>query len=96
MFQINNNTAVKGQDQAYIRGAFGNALQCVDKMLSNNTFLETRIQPLLDGLIFVEKGLGVQLQRMLRMSRVHTLAEFLCKIFLKNEGKFGTLFTIMV
>ena len=28
--------------------------QCVDKMLSNNTFLETRIQWLLDGLIFVE------------------------------------------
>ena len=26
--------------------------QCVDKMLSNNTFLETRIQRLLEGLIF--------------------------------------------
>ena len=33
--------------------------QCVDKMLSNYTFLDTRIQPLLDGLIFVEKGLSV-------------------------------------
>ena len=38
-------------------------------MLSNNTFLETRIQRLLDGLIFVEKGLGVHVQRMLQMSR---------------------------
>ena len=31
--------------------------QCVDKMLSNNTLLETRIQRLLDGLIFVDKEL---------------------------------------
>ena len=38
-------------------------------MLSNNTFLKTRIQRLLDGLIFVEKGLGVYVQRMLKMSR---------------------------
>ena len=38
-------------------------------MLSNNTFLEMRIQRLLDGLIFVEKGLGVHVQRMLKMSR---------------------------
>ena len=29
--------------------------QCVDKMLSNNTVLETRIQRLLDGLVFVKK-----------------------------------------
>ena len=43
--------------------------QCFDKMLSNNTFLETRIQRLLDGLIFVEKGLGVHVQHMLKMSR---------------------------
>ena len=46
-------------------------------MLSNNTFLETRIQWLLDGFIFVEKGLGVHMQRMLEMSRVYTLAEIL-------------------
>ena len=65
-------------------------------MLSNNTFLETRIQPLVDGLIFVEKGLGVHLQRMLKMSRVYTPAKILSKIFVKNEGKLGTLFTIMV
>ena len=38
-------------------------------MLSNNTFLETRIHQLLDGLIFVEKELGVHVQRMLKMSR---------------------------
>ena len=43
--------------------------QCVDKMLSNKTFLETRIQRLLHGLIFVEKGLGMHVQRMLKMGR---------------------------
>ena len=41
----------------------------MDKMLSNNTFSKTRIQRLLDGLIFVENGLGVHVQRMLKMSR---------------------------
>ena len=48
-------------------------------MLSNNTFLETGIQRLLDGLFFVEKGFGLQMQRMLKMSRVYTLAEILSK-----------------
>ena len=38
-------------------------------MLSNNTFLETRNQRLLDGLILVEKGLGVHVQHMLKMGR---------------------------
>ena len=38
-------------------------------MLLNNTFLETRIQRLLDGLIFVEKGRGVHMQRLLKTSR---------------------------
>ena len=38
-------------------------------MLSNNTFLKTRIQRLHDGLIFAVKGLGVHVQRMLTMSR---------------------------
>ena len=65
-------------------------------MLSNNTFLETRIQRLLDGLIFVEKELGVHVQRMLKMSRVYTLDEILKQNICKKEGKFGTLFTIMV
>ena len=58
--------------------------QCVDKMLSNNIFMETRIQRLLDGLIFVEKGLSVHVQRMLKMSRVYTLTEILSKIFFKK------------
>ena len=56
-------------------------------MVSNNTFLETRIQWLLDGLIFVEKGLGVHVQRMLKMSRFYTLAEILSKIFVKKQKK---------
>ena len=43
-------------------------------MLSNNTFLETRIQRLLDGLIFVAKGLSLHMQHMLKMIRVYTLA----------------------
>ena len=38
-------------------------------MLSSYTFLETRIQRLLDGFIFVKKGLGVHVQHMLKMSR---------------------------
>ena len=61
--------------------------QCVDKTLSNNTFLETRIQRLLDGLIFVEKGLSVHMQRMLKMSRFYTLAEILSNIFVKKRRK---------
>ena len=61
-------------------------------MLSNNTFLETRIQRLLDGLIFVEKGLSVHMQHMLKMSRFYTLAEILSKIFAQKQGKIGDLF----
>ena len=38
-------------------------------MLSNKTILKTRIQRLLDGLIFVEKGRGLHVQRMLKMGR---------------------------
>ena len=38
-------------------------------MLLSYTFLETRIQWLLDGLFFVKKGLGVHVQHMLKMSR---------------------------
>ena len=63
-------------------------------MLSNNTFLETRIQWLLDGLFFVEKGLGVHVQRMLKMSRVYTLAEILSKILVKKQRKIGDLIYI--
>ena len=65
-------------------------------MISNNTFLKTRIQRLLDGLIFVEKRLSVHVQRMFKMRRVYTLAEILSNIFVKNRGNVGILFAIMV
>ena len=45
----------------------------LDKMLSNNTFLETRVQGLLDGLVFVEISLVVQVQCVLKMNRFYTL-----------------------
>ena len=61
--------------------------QCVDKMLSNSTFLETRIQGLLDGLIFVEKKLGVHVQRILKISMIYTLAVILSKIFVKKKRR---------
>ena len=38
----------------------------------------------------------VQRIHVLKMSRVYTLAEIVSKIFVKKEGKLGTLFTIMV
>ena len=60
-------------------------------MLSKNTFLESRIQRLLDGSIFVEKGLGVLVQRMLEMSRVYKLAEILSNILKKKKKKIGDL-----
>ena len=60
-------------------------------MLSNNTFLETIIQWLHDGLIFVEKRLGVHVQHMLKMSRVYTLTEIWSKIFVKKRRKIGDL-----
>ena len=56
-------------------------------MLSNDTFWGTRIQRLLDGSNFVEKGLGVHVQRMLKKSRVYILAEILSKIFV-NWGPY--------
>ena len=39
---------------------------------------------------------GAHVQRILKMNRVYTLAEISSKIFVKNEGKLKTLFTIMV
>ena len=60
-------------------------------MLSNNTILETRIQRLLDGLIFVEKTPSMLMQHMLKMSRVYSLAEILSKIFVKKPKKIGDL-----
>ena len=59
-------------------------------MLSNNTFLETRIQLLLDGLFFV-KGLGVHVQRMLKMSRgLYTGGNFKQNTW-KKRRKIGAL-----
>ena len=60
-------------------------------MLLNYIFLETRIQPLLDGLIFFEKRLGMHVHRMLKMSRFNTLADILSKIFVKKRRKIGDL-----
>ena len=68
------------------------SLHIVDKILSNNTFLETRIQRLLGGFIFVEKGHGVHMQRMLKMSRGLYNGEN----FKQNIRKKRTLFTIMI
>ena len=63
--------------------------QYFDKRLSTNTFSETRIQRLRDGFNFVEKGLGVHVQRMLKISRVYTLAEIFGKK--KKRKKIGDL-----
>ena len=60
-------------------------------MLSNNTFLETRILRLLDGLIFGEKGLGVHVQHMPKMRRFYTLAEILINKFVNKGMKIGDL-----
>ena len=49
--------------------------------------METRIQWLLDGLLFVEKGLSMHVQCMLKISRIYTLAEILSKIFEKKKRK---------
>ena len=66
-------------------------------MLSNNTFSETRIQRLLDGLIFVEKGLGLHVQRMLKMIRgLYTGGNFKQITLEKIEGKLGTLFAFLI
>ena len=58
--------------------------------------METRFQRLLDCLIFVEKGLGVHVQRMLKMSEgLYTGGNFKQNTWKKSEGKLGTLFAIM-
>ena len=60
-------------------------------MLSNITCLETRIQRLLDGLIFVEKGLGGHVQPMLKMSRgLYTGGNFK-QILAKKRREIGDL-----
>ena len=59
--------------------------------------METRIQRLLDGLIFIEKGLCVHVQRMLKMSRgLYTGGNFKQNTWRKSEGKLGTLFAIFI
>ena len=87
-------------------GAFGKFVawhhysKCNDKMLSNDKCLETRIQRLFDGLIFVKRGLGVHLQRMLEISSIYRVfvhwRNFFSKMFGKIVGTLGTLFTIMI
>ena len=70
--------------------------QCVDKMLSSYTFVETRIQRLLDGLIFVKIGLSVHVQHMLKMGRgLYTGRNFKQNTW-KNEGKLGTLLANLI
>ena len=56
----------------FIRGALGKfvAWQCVDNMLSKNTyFWKLEFKRLFGGSIFVEKGLDMHVQRMLEMTR---------------------------
>ena len=51
----------------------------------------TRIHRLFDGLIFVEKGFGVHVQRMYELSMVYTLTEIISKMFGKDLRKIGDL-----
>ena len=52
--------------------------------------METRIQRLLDGLIFVKKGLGVHVQRMLKMSRgLYTGGNFKQNTWKKAKENWG-------
>ena len=63
-------------------------------MLSKNTFLETRIQRLLDGLIFIQKGLGMHMQGMLKMSRgVYTGGNFKQNTWKKAKENLGPYLT---
>ena len=57
-------------------------------MLLTNTFLETRIQRLLDDLIFVEKGLGVHVQRILKMSTGGNFKQSTLKKAKENWGPY--------
>ena len=67
----------------------------LDKMLSNVTCVETRIQRLFDGLIFVEKRLRARAAHGQNEKGLYTGRNFKQNIK-KNEGKLGTLFTIVV
>ena len=60
-------------------------------MLSDFTFLETRIQRLPNGLIFVEKGLDLHVQHMLKMGRgLYTGGNFKPNTW-KKQRKIGDL-----
>ena len=56
-------------------------------MLSNKTFNGN----LFGGLILVYKGIGMQVQRMLKMSKVYTLVEILSKLFGKKSREIKDL-----
>ena len=59
-------------------------------MAIKNTFLETRIHRLLGGLIFSENKLGVQVQRMFKMSRgLYTDGKCKQNILLKTKENWG-------
>ena len=60
-------------------------------MLSSNIFLETRIQRLLDGLIFVEQRIGVHMQCMLKMSKGLYTGRNFKKILEKKRRKIDDL-----
>ena len=56
----------------FVRGALDKfvAWQCVDNMLSKNTyFWKLEFKRLFGGSIYVEKGLSMHVQRMLKMTR---------------------------
>ena len=63
-------------------------------MLSNNIFLETRIQRLLDGLIFLKKDLACTCSACSKTVRVYILAEILSKILGKKRRKIGDLICV--
>ena len=66
-------------------------------MLSCNTLLETRIQPLHDGVFIVEKVLGVLVQRMLEMSKcLYTCGNFKQNVEKKIYRTLVILFTIII
>ena len=62
-------------------------------MLSSDTFSETRIQRLLGGLIIAEKGLGMHVHRMLKMSRgVYTGGNIKQNTWKKAKENWGPYF----
>ena len=60
-------------------------LEILKRLLKHNANLKIRIN------YYLTKGLGMHVQRMLKLSRFYTLAEILSKIFVKNRRKIGDL-----